>query len=298
MAPETSAKASQAEFDVIQNRIALALAKRESLVKSWNTSSRTQEPTKTEEELDAEDALHFRREPPNLGVGAPIPSHFLVSEAQQNNKSLRAKFFPMKGLKASKTRDAEEKAASAKRAKRGDSSDEEEGRSALGKAKKQKINKYTAPVVESAPGNSSKTRDNNLEEQDSVSIRGKEQSSRIQHKLPSMQETKTTTSASEPHISSRLDDVSSKASLLPAPQTSPESESHTKDAGNDGDLDASEGGSKTATSVALKRATANLSILSAVIDPAEAKKIKDKERKKRKREKKRQKDALLKAAKV
>ncbi|KAL3427631.1 hypothetical protein PVAG01_01140 [Phlyctema vagabunda] len=151
MTPDHPGKASQAEFDVIQNRIALALAKRESLVKSWNTSStQASDSTKTEEELEAEDILHFRREPANLGVGALIPSHFLVSEAQQNNKSLRAKFFPLKGLRASKARDADEKAISAKRAKRDDSSDDEGGRSSLGKAKKQKTGRHTVVVVQEA----------------------------------------------------------------------------------------------------------------------------------------------------
>ena len=91
------------------------------------------EPTKSEAELDAEDAALFRNEPPYLGVGAPIPSHFLVSDAERNNKSLRAKFFPGKGLKGSKPRDEEEKVASAKRALNEESSDEEGGRSSLGK---------------------------------------------------------------------------------------------------------------------------------------------------------------------
>jgi hypothetical protein len=138
-APLKSAKASKEEFDLISNRLALALAKRESIIKSWTaSSSRPTPPPKTQEELDAEDAILFKNEPAYLGVGAPIPSHFLVSEAERNNKSLRAKFFPTKGLKASKARDAEEKAASAKRGLKEESSDEEEGRSGLGRAKKLK----------------------------------------------------------------------------------------------------------------------------------------------------------------
>jgi hypothetical protein len=141
-----SAKVSKEDFDVISNRIAVALAKREALIKSWTaSSSRERPPEKTEAELEAEDAALFRNEPPYLGVGAPIPSHFLVSEAERNNKSLRAKFFPSKTLKASKARDAEEKAASAKRGLRDESSDEEEGRSGLGRAKKRKTLR-TEPV--------------------------------------------------------------------------------------------------------------------------------------------------------
>ncbi|CZR53845.1 uncharacterized protein PAC_03727 [Phialocephala subalpina] len=141
-----SAKQAKEDFAVISNRLAVAFAKRESLIKSWTaSSSRPQQPTKTEEELDAEDALLFRNQPQYLGVGAAIPSHFLVSEAERNNKSLRAKFFPTKGLKASKARDAEEKAASAKRALREESSEEEEGRSGLGRAKKLKMTRKAEP---------------------------------------------------------------------------------------------------------------------------------------------------------
>lgn len=137
--PPKYAKLSKEDFDIISNRIAVALAKRESLIKSWTASSSCPRPAeKTQEELDAEDAALFRSEPPFLGVGAAIPSHFLVSETERNNKSLRAKFFPAKTLKASKARDAEEKAASAKRGLKEESSDEEEGRSGLGRAKKRK----------------------------------------------------------------------------------------------------------------------------------------------------------------
>jgi hypothetical protein len=144
---ETKQKVSKEEFDIISNRLAVALAKRESLIKSWTASSSRKESSKTQEQLDAEDAALFRNQPAYLGVGAPIPAHFLVSDADQNNKSLRAKFFPSKGLKASKARDAEEKAASAKRALQDVDSDEEPGRSALGRAKKLKSKPRIAPIV-------------------------------------------------------------------------------------------------------------------------------------------------------
>jgi hypothetical protein len=152
MAPDESPKSvkvSKEDFNVISNRIAVALAKRESLIKSWTASSSRPRPAeKTQAELDAEDAALFRSEPPFLGVGAPIPSHFLVSEAERNNKSLRAKFFPSKTLKATKARDAEEKAASAKRGLKDESSDEEEGRSGLGRAKKRKTKTRAEPADE------------------------------------------------------------------------------------------------------------------------------------------------------
>jgi hypothetical protein len=138
--PKKSTQTSREELDAISNRVAIALAKREKLIKSWTASStREKEPEKTQEELDVEDAALYRSQPPYLGVGATIPSHFLVSDADRNNRSLRAKFFPAKGLKASKQRDAEEKAASAKRGLQQEDSDEEGGRSSLGKAKKRKL---------------------------------------------------------------------------------------------------------------------------------------------------------------
>ncbi|KAI9048070.1 hypothetical protein LZ554_007866 [Drepanopeziza brunnea f. sp. 'monogermtubi'] len=140
MAPEESlasadAKAAKIDTNVVLNRLAIAMAKREALISSWENSS-SRKPQKTQEELDAEDALIFRQQPPRLGVGAPLPAEYLVGEAERSNKSLRARFFPSKGLKASKARDAEEKAASAKRAQIEESSDEEGGRSSLGRAKK------------------------------------------------------------------------------------------------------------------------------------------------------------------
>ncbi len=149
MAPEGLPKSAQAykdTFAVIMNRLAVADAKRNNLIESITTSSSRSQPRKTQEELDAEDASLFRNEPPHLGVGAPIPEHFLISETQRGNKALRAKLFTSKGLQASKARDAEEKAASAKRGMKVESSDEEEGRSSLGRAKKLKIQRKIEPV--------------------------------------------------------------------------------------------------------------------------------------------------------
>merc|ERR1712093_575891 len=145
--PLKSARSSQDELAVISNRLAIAMAKREALVKSWTASSSRPEPEKTQEELDAEDAALFRNAPPHLGVGAAIPAHFLANESEGGKKALRAKLLSTKGLKASKARDAVEKAASARRAMREQSSDEEEGRSSLGRAKKFKSRPKPAPVV-------------------------------------------------------------------------------------------------------------------------------------------------------
>ncbi|KAK6583715.1 hypothetical protein PZA11_003445 [Diplocarpon coronariae] len=134
--PTKIAKVTKEDPTVILNRLAVAMAKREAMISSWETSSLWSKPRKTQEELDAEDAILFRNEPPHLGVGAPLPAEFLVSEAERSNKSLRAKIFPTKGFKASKARNAQEKAASEKQGMRVESSDEEKGRSSLGRAKK------------------------------------------------------------------------------------------------------------------------------------------------------------------
>jgi len=132
-------KPSQEELDATVNRIQLELARREALVRKMmaNTTATDLPPRKTDAELDAEDALLFRPQPPYLGLGCPIPENYLISEADRSKKNLEAKFG--KGLQASKRRDAEEKAESAKRALNEDSSDEEGGRSSLGKKKKLKI---------------------------------------------------------------------------------------------------------------------------------------------------------------
>jgi hypothetical protein len=131
-----------ADLDIIQNRVAVALAKRERLIKSWTaSSSRPRLTPKTQEELDAEDAELFLIEPPHLGLGAPIPKEFLDGDAKRNdvasNEKLRHLIMGRKGgIQASKARNAQDKSGSVKRSLNGESSDEEEGRSGLGRAKK------------------------------------------------------------------------------------------------------------------------------------------------------------------
>lgn len=132
-----------AAFDVLQNRIAVALAKRQRLIKSWTaSSSRPRPPPKTEEELEKEDADLFRFEPPHLGLGAPIPKEFLDGGDKRkeisSNTKLRHLMLGNKsaGLQPSKPRDALQKTNGMKRGIKEQSSDEDEGRSSLGKAKK------------------------------------------------------------------------------------------------------------------------------------------------------------------
>jgi hypothetical protein len=143
MAPaKATVIATAADFDVIQNRVAVALAKRERLIKSWTASSaRPRPPPKTQEELDAEDADLFNPVPAGLGLGAAIPKEFLDGDVKRKeistNDKLRHLILGNKAnLQASKPRDDKEKVVSAKRGLEEESSDEDQGRSALGKAKK------------------------------------------------------------------------------------------------------------------------------------------------------------------
>lgn len=156
MAPvNTASILTAADFDAIQNRVAVALAKRERLIKSWTASSaRPRPPPKSQEELDAEDAELFNPTPAGLGLGAPIPKEFLDGDVKRkeiwNNDKLRSLIMGKRvGLQASKPRDGKEKAGSVKRGLEEESSDEDEGRSALGKAKKSKNG--TSPGITMKP---------------------------------------------------------------------------------------------------------------------------------------------------
>jgi hypothetical protein len=120
------------ELDVIDNKVSMALARHEEIVKGWMKASNItpKPPVKTEDEIEAQIIG-------NSGGGINS-SRSLKAPVGLGDKSLHARLLPSKTLKASKRRDAEEKAASAKRALKEESSDEEEGRSGLGKAKKPK----------------------------------------------------------------------------------------------------------------------------------------------------------------
>jgi hypothetical protein len=143
------------DFDVIQNRVAVAMAKRERLIKSWTASSSRPRPRlKSQEELDAEDADLYRIEPPRLGLGAPIPAEYQNGDISRKSldlagrKSLsQAMLGKRAGFQASKPRDVLEKVGSAKRGLKEESSDEEEGRSGLGRSKKAKtVSNEVAPA--------------------------------------------------------------------------------------------------------------------------------------------------------
>lgn len=146
MAPNKSEKLPvAANFEVLQARIDLAIAKREAIVKSWVDKYDTSRcaPSKTKEEIEAWDAELFNPMPSNLGLGAAVPKEYMNGDINRKdisgNSKLRSLMLGKKGgLLASKSRNAEEKAISMKRGLKADSSDEEEGRSSLGKSKKAK----------------------------------------------------------------------------------------------------------------------------------------------------------------
>lgn len=119
------------ELDILDNKVAIALARHEEIVNGWIKASNRppKPPIMTDEEIEAQISNY------GFGTGGGTSKE---DAAELGNKLLRAKFLPSKTLKASKARDAEEKAASAKRGLMVESSDEEEGRSSLGKAKKHK----------------------------------------------------------------------------------------------------------------------------------------------------------------
>ncbi|RKF83879.1 hypothetical protein GcM3_006022 [Golovinomyces cichoracearum] len=130
-------KSSKEKYDVISNKIGVLLSQRESLVRSWYSVP----PAQIQEEFDADDAVLLCNQPGHLGIGASIPSNFLVSEAERSKKKLRLKLLESKNLVARKTKDTDNKVTPLKNISRDDSSDEELGRSSLGRSKKQKLSR-------------------------------------------------------------------------------------------------------------------------------------------------------------
>ncbi|TQS34006.1 hypothetical protein Golomagni_05631 [Golovinomyces magnicellulatus] len=107
------------DYDVISNKIGVLLSQRESLVRSWYSTP----PAKIEEGFDDDDAVLFCNQPGHFGIGVSIPSNFLL---------LRSKI-----LVARNTKDTNNKVTPMKNISRDGSSDEELGRSSLGRLKKQ-----------------------------------------------------------------------------------------------------------------------------------------------------------------
>jgi hypothetical protein len=150
---QSNSMKTQAELDTFFAHIDLLRAENEAqgkeLVRKWATpdvqARLDSSESRTQEAVDLEDSRLFQPQPLYLGVGAAIPPDFLANEAPSGTRALRKKFFPATTLKASKARDAEEKAASAKRGLKHNSSDDEEGRSGVGRTKKTRIYRANGP---------------------------------------------------------------------------------------------------------------------------------------------------------
>lgn len=142
MAPDSSSKLPIAkDFDVLMNKIDIELAKRKQLFAPYIEEYAKKFPSrKTQEQLDAEDSQLFQPQPPYLGLGCSIPKDWQTDGEVSRKRALGQAIFGKKfGLQASKQRDVKERAGSAKRGLDRESSDEDEGRSALGKTKKVKV---------------------------------------------------------------------------------------------------------------------------------------------------------------
>jgi hypothetical protein len=128
-------------LDEIQARIDLFWAEKTAVVRGWMEKSLGPQVRKTKEQLDAEDKEFFNVGPPGLGLGFPIPKDYVDGDLRRkdiaSNGDLRNLLMGKKaGLQASKPR--EDKDTNAKKRRVEESSDEEEGRSGLGKKKKVK----------------------------------------------------------------------------------------------------------------------------------------------------------------
>lgn len=154
-----------ADFASIQARIAIALAARENLVKSWTARSiAPKPPPKTAEEIEAERAEVYASQPK---AGIPKPGSGAVRTRQDlgGNDRLRGAMGLKRGHQGIKSRE-DGSARNGKVRKREESSDEEEGRSGLGKGKRSKSIK----VVEKAAVNPAALAAQNAQENSSTNI--------------------------------------------------------------------------------------------------------------------------------
>ncbi|KAL7276929.1 hypothetical protein RUND412_000073 [Rhizina undulata] len=138
--------------DVIQARISVSIAQARRLVSSWLPPPTPEEilATRSDEQLAKEDEEMFKPMPPRLGLGAPIPKDFLDGDSKTSkeftsNDKLKRKLM---GRKAAATSDKAKFSVAAHclskpmprtNATGEESSDEDEGRSSLGKSKRRKV---------------------------------------------------------------------------------------------------------------------------------------------------------------
>ncbi|PGH13722.1 hypothetical protein AJ80_06227 [Polytolypa hystricis UAMH7299] len=143
--------ASKADADVIFNRANVALARSQRLIASWLPAKTAEEltDTKTEEELRREEDEIFTAVPEKLGLGAPLPQKqadgsFNRTELSSNDKlrqQLLGRNYRKVMANASRPPVAPKnsiQASTQTTSQDAESDDEEEGRSSLGKNKRQR----------------------------------------------------------------------------------------------------------------------------------------------------------------
>ncbi|EGD89454.1 hypothetical protein H112_03077 [Trichophyton rubrum D6] len=158
--------AMSSEADVIFNRANVALARSQRLIASWLPPKTADETAnaKSEEELQKEEDEIFTAVPEKLGLGAPIPQKEAdgsikrteLSSNDKLRKQLLGKNFQKaeaSRLKNASTRTKQTGPTPSQKNELVEESEEEDGRSALGKGKKGKNSSDQSPAASGAdPG--------------------------------------------------------------------------------------------------------------------------------------------------
>lgn len=160
------------ELNILDNKVAIALARHDEIVNGWMKASNRppKPPVITDEEIEAQILVNS-----GVSAGGETSTKSRKHSTALGTKSLHAKLLPSKTLKASKARNAEEKAASARRGLRDQSSDEEEGRSGLGRAKRRKAEPGQRSVPSPSPQHTNSDQGSQLTFRDAQQVEGDSQ---------------------------------------------------------------------------------------------------------------------------
>lgn len=123
------------DWEAKLNQIDAILARNRAIVASWGFG---EVPVATKEERDAEWKELQQNEPPHLGLGCPVPKDWKAGEDTEARKWQSTSLRKNMGLQVSKPRKANDEATNTAGRTGKDSSDEEEGRTGLGRIKKAK----------------------------------------------------------------------------------------------------------------------------------------------------------------
>ncbi|KAI9673451.1 MAG: hypothetical protein M1817_002913 [Caeruleum heppii] len=161
----SSSTDSMTEADIIQNKVNVLLAKQQRLLASWlpPPTPTEQAHTKSQDQIDRDEEAMFTPIPSTVGVGAPIPEDLKGGPSKRSltaNDLLRKRMLgrdakthsastSRPGVKPSPTSTARHS-----RARSVDESDEEGGRSQLGKTKRQKLESSTPASDDIRPSTS------------------------------------------------------------------------------------------------------------------------------------------------